>query len=81
MTAVENSPKPDGGCAQCLDMGDTWVHLRFCVECGEVGCCNDSKNKHASRHAAETGHPVMRTKEPNENWAWCFVDEKGIRLD
>ncbi len=81
LAAVENTPKPEGGCAQCLQAGDTWVHLRFCVECGEVGCCNDSKNKHASRHSAETGHPVMRTKEPGENWAWCFVDEKGIRLD
>jgi signal transduction histidine kinase len=81
LEAVENTPKPEGGCEQCLAAGDTWVHLRFCVECGQVGCCNDSKNKHASRHAAESGHPVMRTKEPDENWAWCFVDEMGVRLD
>jgi hypothetical protein len=56
------------------------VHLRFCVACGRVGCCDDSKNRHATRHAAAAGHPVLRTKEPDENWAWCVVHETGITL-
>ncbi|HSV40742.1 MAG TPA: ATP-binding protein, partial [Nocardioidaceae bacterium] len=77
---VENTPKPEGGCAECLLSGDTWVHLRFCVTCGEIGCCNDSKNKHAARHAQLSGHPVMRSKEPRENFAWCFEHALGIAL-
>jgi hypothetical protein len=77
---IENTPKPPGGCEDCLELGDTWVHLRFCTQCGKIGCCNDSKNKHAARHAAASGHPVMRSKEPDENWAWCFADEVGIEL-
>jgi uncharacterized UBP type Zn finger protein len=80
LRGVPNSPKPEGGCAQCIEQGDTWVHLRFCVTCGEVGCCNDSKNKHATRHAEATGHPVLRTKEPDEDWAWCFIDEMLVVL-
>lgn len=80
LRAVPDNPKPEGGCTQCIDQGDTWVHLRFCVTCGEIGCCDDSKNRHASRHAAEAGHPVLRTKEPDENWAWCSVDAIGVAL-
>lgn len=80
LLAVENTPKPEGGCPDCLAAGDTWVHLRFCVTCNRVGCCDDSKNRHASRHAAAAGHPVLRTKEPDENWAWCVVHETGITL-
>ncbi len=62
------------GCEQCLAMGDTWVHLRLCKICGHVGCCDDSKNKHASKHFQQTGHPIMQSIEPGENWMWCFVD-------
>lgn len=80
LQSVPNAPKPEGGCQQCIDQGDTWVHLRFCVTCGQVGCCNDSKNQHATRHADEAGHPVLRTKEPDENWAWCMLDDIGVRL-
>ena len=80
LRSVPNDPKPEGGCAQCLALGDHWVHLRFCVTCGEIGCCDDSKNQHASRHAATEGHPVLRSKEPDENWAWCCVDEMGVDL-
>jgi signal transduction histidine kinase len=78
--AVENTPKPEGGCPSCLEVGDTWVHLRFCVTCGRIGCCDDSKNRHARGHYEASGHPVMRTKEPEENWAWCFADEVGRAL-
>ncbi len=63
------------GCEECLAMGATWVHLRICMECGHVGCCNDSVNKHATRHFLSTGHPVMQSFEPGEDWMWCFVDE------
>jgi signal transduction histidine kinase len=80
LEAVENTPKPEGGCLDCLAAGDTWVHLRFCVTCGRVGCCDDSKNRHATKHAAAAGHPVLRTKEPGENWAWCVEHEVSLTL-
>ena len=67
------------GCEECLKVGDTWVHLRLCLECGHVGCCDSSKNKHASKHFHRTKHPVMRSLEPGESWGWCYVDE--IELD
>jgi len=66
------------GCEECLAMGDTWVHLRLCVHCGHVGCCDSSKNKHASRHFASTGHAVMRSLEPGEDWMWCFEDQRQV---
>lgn len=80
LATVVDGPKPEGGCEACLAAGDTWVHLRFCVTCGQVGCCDDSKNRHARRHAEEVGHPVIRTKEPDENWAWCIPDDVGMAL-
>lgn len=61
-------------CAECVKMGDRWVHLRLCLECGNVGCCDSSKNKHATKHFHATKHPLMRSIEPHENWVWCFVD-------
>ncbi len=63
------------GCEECLKIGDSWVHLRECLECGHVGCCDDSKNKHATKHFRKTGHPIMRSFQPGEDWKWCFVDE------
>ncbi|MED5596330.1 UBP-type zinc finger domain-containing protein [Janthinobacterium sp. P210006] len=63
------------GCEECLKTGDSWVHLRVCMVCGHVGCCDDSKNRHASRHFHATGHPIIRSKEPGETWGWCFVDQ------
>jgi uncharacterized UBP type Zn finger protein len=63
------------GCEACLASGDWWVHLRLCLSCGHVGCCDDSPNRHASRHFAETGHPILRSFEPGEDWGWCFVDQ------
>jgi len=62
-------------CEPCVAVGDTWVHLRSCMTCGAVGCCNSSKNKHASRHATEMQHPIARSIEPGEDWMWCFVDD------
>ena len=63
------------GCEECLKMGDQWVHLRMCLKCGNVGCCDSSKNKHATAHFHATGHPVMRSIQPGESWKWCYVDK------
>ena len=65
-------------CEDCVKTGDTWVHLRLCVECGHVGCCDSSKNKHATKHFRKTRHPIMRSNEPGENWGWCYIDEVMI---
>jgi uncharacterized UBP type Zn finger protein len=67
---------PSGaGCEECLNMGSTWVHLRVCMVCGHVGCCDSSRNKHATAHFHASGHPVMRSLEPGEEWGWCYVDK------
>ncbi len=78
--AQEVTPSAEG-CEECLQMGDSWVHLRLCLICGHVGCCDLSKNKHATSHFHTTGHPVVRSFEPGENWIWCYVDEKRIATD
>lgn len=62
-------------CEDCVKTGDPWVHLRLCMICGHVGCCDSSKNKHATRHFHETGHPLIRSIERGEHWMWCYVDE------
>jgi hypothetical protein len=67
---------PSGaGCQECLQMGDRWVHLRLCLECGHVGCCDDSKNTHATKHFHATGHPIIQSFQPGEDWRWCYVDD------
>ena len=66
------------GCEDCLKIGDEWVHLRLCLTCGYVGCCDDSKNKHATRHHHETGHPMIVSYEEGENWVWCYDDDLGF---
>lgn len=68
------TPSADG-CEDCLRSGDSWVHLRICMECGHVGCCDESKNKHATRHFHVTGHPIIFSFEPNEYWGYCYVDD------
>jgi CPA1 family monovalent cation:H+ antiporter len=70
------APNTPDGCEECLATGSTWVHLRLCLGCGHVGCCDSSVMKHASKHYEEYKHPVMRSFEPGETWRWCFVDEK-----
>jgi uncharacterized UBP type Zn finger protein len=69
------------GCEDCLRIGDRWVHLRVCLTCGHVGCCDSSKNKHASKHAAEVGHPIVRSAEEGEDWCWCYEDKVMFGLD
>lgn len=71
-TNRKNTPPNSSGCEECLKMGDRWVHLRVCLECGHVGCCDSSKNKHASKHYRETGHAMVRSLEPGEAWGYCF---------
>jgi diadenylate cyclase len=68
------APRSDG-CEECLQSGDDWVHRRLCLTCGHVGCCDDSKNRHATAHFHSTGHPVIESLESGENWRWCYVDE------
>jgi uncharacterized UBP type Zn finger protein len=63
------------GCEECLKTGDRWVHLRQCLICGHVGCCDQSKNRHATQHFHSTGHPIIRSLERGEDWRWCYVDE------
>jgi uncharacterized UBP type Zn finger protein len=63
------------GCEECLQTGDTWVHLRMCLECGHVGCCDSSKNRHARAHYHSTHHPIIQSAERGEDWKWCYVDE------
>ena len=68
-------PDTPGECGDCLREGTTWVHLRMCVVCGHIACCDSSPERHASAHHGETGHEVMRSAEPGEDWRWCFVDQ------
>ena len=63
------------GCKECLADGDGWVHLRICMTCGHVGCCDSSPNKHATKHFHAAGHAIIRSIEPGERWGWCYVDE------
>jgi CPA1 family monovalent cation:H+ antiporter len=69
-------PSTTEGCAACIEEGTTWVHLRMCLGCGNVGCCDSSPRKHASRHFDDSHHPVMRSFEPSETWRWCFLDKQ-----
>lgn len=77
---VTELPDAVEGCEECLKAGDPWVHLRICLECGQVGCCDSSPNRHASTHATETGHPLIRSIEPGEQWAFCFLDEVALAI-
>lgn len=69
---TEIKPAAKYQCDKCIALGDTWVHLRACQTCGEVHCCDNSKNRHATNHYLETGHPVIISAEPGERWGWCY---------
>ncbi len=77
---VTQLPESVDGCEDCLATGSRWLHLRICLECGKVGCCDDSPNRHASAHAHESGHPLIRSLEPGEDWSWCFPDGIGLLI-
>ena len=66
------------GCEECLKMGARWVHLRMCLTCGHVGCCDSSPNRHATKHFHATNHPIVQSAEPGEDWRWCFFDETYV---
>lgn len=68
-------PNTPNGCEECLKMGDGWVHLRLCMTCGHVGCCDNSKNKHATKHFHQTQHAIIQSFEPEEDWLWCYIDQ------
>lgn len=75
------APEPDstGVCPDCAAIGtNPWAHLRMCLACGHVACCDSSPHRHASRHHADTGHPVMRSVEPGESWRWCYEDQRIV---
>jgi uncharacterized UBP type Zn finger protein len=73
-------PDSVAGCEDCLRTGDRWVHLRVCLTCGHVGCCDSSINRHASKHAGATGHPIVRSAQPGETWCWCYEDQVVFEL-
>lgn len=70
--------RPGKGCEDCLKIGGQWVHLRECLTCGHVACCDDSPNTHATKHFHATGHPIITSLERREDWAWCYVDERVL---
>jgi monovalent cation:H+ antiporter-2, CPA2 family len=80
LAMIKTDEPTSDGCEECLAMGDTWVHLRLCRSCGHVGCCDDSKNRHATRHFHASRHPIMTSLEPGESWSWCYVDELAFEL-
>ena len=77
---VTELPEEVAGCEDCLASGDGWVHLRICLTCGHVGCCDSSPNRHATAHAKEAQHAIMRSLEPGEQWSWCFLDQFALFL-
>ena len=78
---VRSLPDEIAGCEDCLALDESWVHLRMCMTCGKIGCCDSSPNRHATRHAGESGHPIIRSAEPGEDWSWCYVDEVAFVLE
>jgi uncharacterized UBP type Zn finger protein len=78
---IRNPQPKTKGCEECLKMGDTWVHLRLCESCGHVGCCDSSKNKHATKHFRAIGHPIVKSLEPGESWMYCYLDDVMFELD
>jgi uncharacterized UBP type Zn finger protein len=80
LSFVKTDQPNSRGCEECLAIGDGWVHLRLCRACGHVGCCDSSKNKHATKHFNATKHPIMSSLEPGEDWSWCYVDQLAMEL-
>ena len=71
-------PSSPDSCLKCVEMGDTWVHLRLCLTCGHVGCCDNSKNKHATAHHHETRHPIIQSFQPGEAWRYCYEHDQNL---
>jgi uncharacterized UBP type Zn finger protein len=79
--AVRELPGEVAGCEDCLRTGRRWLHLRICLTCGHVGCCDSSPNRHATAHAQAESHPLIRSLEPGEDWSWCYVDELALEIE
>jgi uncharacterized UBP type Zn finger protein len=77
---VTELPASVEGCEDCLREGGLWLHLRICLACGHVGCCDDSPNRHATAHAHSKEHPLIRSLEPGEEWSWCYEDELAMMI-
>src|SRR6202050_5181383 len=77
---ITQLPESVDGCVDCLRDGGVWLHLRICLACGHVGCCDDSPARHASHHAASSSHPLIRSLEPGEDWCWCYPDALAMRI-
>ena len=80
LAGVEPVPARTEGCEECLKMGTRWVHLRLCLTCGHVGCCDSSPGRHATNHFRQSVHPVIASLEPGERWAWCYVDDAEMAV-
>jgi uncharacterized UBP type Zn finger protein len=78
--ATPTAARTPNGCEECLKTGSQWVHLRLCLTCGHVGCCDNSPGKHATKHFHKVGHPVIASYEPGERWAWCYIDEEDFEV-
>lgn len=72
---IRDVPPSAAGCEECLQTGDRWVHLRLCLSCGHVGCCDSSPNRHATKHHRSTSHPLIQSFQPGEDWVYCYVDD------
>jgi hypothetical protein len=79
--AVHELPAQVDGCEDCLKSGGKWLHLRICLSCGHVGCCDNSPNRHATAHARASSHPLIRSIEPGEDWSWCYLDEIALLVE
>jgi len=77
---VTELPPSVDGCEDCLREGGVWLHLRICLQCGHVGCCDDSPAQHASQHAETSDHPIIRSLEPGEEWSWCYADRLAMLI-
>ena len=75
---IQNVTPSAQGCEDCLKTGDSWVHLRICMMCGHVGCCDSSKNKHARQHFHVAGHAIIKSFQPGEHWMWCYIDDAYV---
>jgi uncharacterized UBP type Zn finger protein len=75
---IHEVTRPAAGCEECMAIGGRWVHLRACLTCGKVGCCDSSPNRHATAHHRATGHPISTSVQAGETWVWCYVDERFL---
>ncbi len=73
------TPKDPSVCEDCIKTGDSWVNLRMCLTCGHVGCCDSSKNTHATKHFEKTNHPIMKSVSPGEEFTWCYIDKTYVK--